>query len=160
MKSTFLILISIFLVSCSTQKVLKTDTQQEIDLSGRWNETDAEIASSELFGNLIAAPWLKDFKSKNEANPTIEVKVFTSNTKGIDENLTRYFESYISANNSIELLSKDSNTSPDYQLYGEIKAKESVAKDFVEYTILIRLANQSGKAVQKDRMVVKKYIKN
>ncbi len=75
------------MLSCSTQKVLKTDTQQEIDLSGRWNNTDAEIATSELFNNLINSTWLKDYKSENNLKPRIEILKFDSNFKDGGEKL-------------------------------------------------------------------------
>jgi len=162
MKNVFLLLFSLLLISCSTQKVLKTDTPKDIDLSGRWNATDAEIASNELFTHLIAAPWLNDFKANNEWNPQIEVEVFKSNVDGIGENLTHYFENYIKADSSVELMSEDANGPPDFKLYGEIQAEESAAEgeNFIEYTIYIRLNHHSGRTVQKDKTVVKKYIKN
>lgn len=161
MKSIFLLLIGAVLFSCSTQKVLKTDTQEAIDLSGRWNNTDAEIASSELFNNLLTSVWLKKYQADNELNARIEILEFDSNFKEGGEELVKYFAQSIEAHSSLELIGKDSDKLPEFFLNGKITAKENKSEkdNFIDYTLFSQLKNSKGEIQWEDSMTVKKYLK-
>ncbi|WKK74155.1 hypothetical protein QYS49_20475 [Marivirga salinae] len=162
MKNFILLLISILMISCSTQKVLKTDTQQDIDLSGRWNNTDAEIATSELFNNLVSSAWLKDYQSQNNLKPRIKILEFDSNFKDGGDKLNHYFTQYTKTDASFELIEDSSEKKAEFFLTGKITAEEFITEsdNYIDYTLITQLKNMDEEILWEDKNIVKKYIKD
>lgn len=162
MKNIFLLLISLAAISCTTQKVLKTDTQDEIDLSGRWNTTDAEIATSELFNSLITSTWLKKQQAANDLKPRVEILEFDSNFKDGGDKLKYYFTQYIEANSSFELIENRTQKLPEFLLMGKITADEFITEsdNYIDYTLTALLKNMDGEIHWEGKTIVKKYIKD
>jgi hypothetical protein len=142
--------------------MLKTDTQNDIDLSGRWNDTDAEIASSELYNSLNRSAWLKDYQGEKEMKPRIEILSFDSNFKDSGEQLAQYFIQYVKKDSSFELISNNTEKSPDFQLSGEIMAEEYIteSQNYIDYRLTAQLKNMNGEIQWEDNTIVKKYIKD
>lgn len=162
MKNIILLLILIITVSCGTQKVLKTDTQTNIDLSGRWNDTDAEIATSELFNNLMSSAWFKDYKANNNQNARIRVQEFESNFNQSGSSLQSYFSKYIRDNQLLDLIDDNSKLKMEFQLAGSITAEEFVTEEqnYIDYVLSTQLKNLEGKVLWENNTIVKKYIKD
>ncbi|SMG12496.1 Peptidoglycan-synthase activator LpoB [Marivirga sericea] len=162
MKTIILLLIGTFAIACSTQKVLKTDTNQDIDLSGRWNNTDAEIASNKLYNSLIGSTWLKEQQAKDNFEPRIEILSFESNFKDEANKLSQYFTQYIRKDSAFELIGNESEKAPDFQLSGEIMAEEFIteSQNYIDYRLTAQLKNMKGEIQWEDNTVIKKYIKN
>ncbi|MBU1086691.1 MAG: penicillin-binding protein activator LpoB [Candidatus Omnitrophica bacterium] len=59
------------LVSGCGTKVKRTEIDQAIDLSGRWNDTDSRFVSEEMIRDCLDRPWLNKFDEKNKRNPTV-----------------------------------------------------------------------------------------
>lgn len=51
--------------SCASRKVARVDSQEVIDLSGRWNDTDSRLVSEEMIGDLLTAKWIPVYENKN-----------------------------------------------------------------------------------------------
>ena len=79
MKKEMLIPIAIILfgiVGCNpTQQVTRVDEKQQIDLSGRWNDTDSRLVSEEMVKDALARIWLTDFLETNGQKPTTIVGI-------------------------------------------------------------------------------------
>lgn len=162
MKNSFLILISIVMFSCSTQKVLKTDTQKDIDLSGRWNNTDAEIATNQLFNSMMTSSWFNDYKADHNQNARIQVEEFETNFNQSGSSLQNYFSKYIQDNQLLELTDKESTLKDEFQLSGSINAEDFINEDqnYIDYILKAQLKDLDGKTLWEDNTVVKKYIKD
>jgi len=61
-----------FLFSCST-KVTRVEVDEQIDLSGNWNDTDSKLVADEMITDSITRPWRDDFLKANQKNPRIIV---------------------------------------------------------------------------------------
>jgi uncharacterized protein (TIGR02722 family) len=76
MKKAFplLLLAAAFLFgsSCNRQ-VQRIDTESTIDLSGRWNDTDARLTSAELVSEIMSRPWLERHTSRTGRQPVVIV---------------------------------------------------------------------------------------
>lgn len=73
-KSGFLILgLALALTSCATSKVARIETEEVIDLSGRWNDTDSRLVAEEMIKDVLNRVWLEDFKTKKSKVPTVIV---------------------------------------------------------------------------------------
>ncbi|MCT4664572.1 MAG: penicillin-binding protein activator LpoB [Flavobacteriales bacterium] len=60
------------LESCN-RKVTRVDVEEEIDLSGRWNDTDSRLAAEELTFEAINASWIEDFRDEKGKKPVVIV---------------------------------------------------------------------------------------
>lgn len=60
------------LSGCKT-KVKRVDVEETIDLSGRWNDTDSQLVSKEMIGDLANRPWIEEYTAKNGKKPVVIV---------------------------------------------------------------------------------------
>jgi hypothetical protein len=59
---------------CSSgKKVSRIDTDETVDLSGNWNDTDSRLVADEMISDALAKPWLTTFLRNNGVNPAIIV---------------------------------------------------------------------------------------
>lgn len=63
------------LVGCSTTKVERVDTKQEVALNDRWNATDSRLVSEEMIADMLTFPWVENFKRQNSVrNPVVIIQ--------------------------------------------------------------------------------------
>lgn len=56
----------LFIGSCSPKReVQRIDTEQAIDLSGRWNDTDSRLAAEDLIYQVLHHRWLDEYQAQN-----------------------------------------------------------------------------------------------
>ena len=61
-----IILITVLLVSCAPKrKVQRIETDQTIDLSGRWNDSDSQAVSAEMIKQLLHDNWINNYNTQN-----------------------------------------------------------------------------------------------
>ncbi|MBK9776937.1 MAG: penicillin-binding protein activator LpoB [bacterium] len=62
------------LAGCGGQKeVIRTDAGEQIDLSGNWNDTDAQKVSAALAAQISSGPWIENFLAEKGKKPTLIV---------------------------------------------------------------------------------------
>lgn len=67
--------------SCNTTKtVTRVNENEEIDLSGRWNDTDSKLVAQQMISDALGRPWLGDFMKVDGAKPTIIVGLVKNRT--------------------------------------------------------------------------------
>lgn len=59
------------LTGCATTSVTRTATDEVIDLSGRWNDSDARLTAEELIRDVLSRPWLLNFVEEEGAKPVV-----------------------------------------------------------------------------------------
>ncbi|GET21684.1 penicillin-binding protein activator LpoB [Prolixibacter denitrificans] len=67
-----LIAFALILGSCSRQ-VTRVATDQAIDLSGRWNDTDSRLTAQALTEQVLNQRWLEDFERTHGRKPVVVV---------------------------------------------------------------------------------------
>jgi len=81
MKYSFrLIIFSLALLSfasCSRQ-ITRVSPDQQIDLSGRWNDTDSKLASEALIHQVLSQNWIENFNQKFNHKPVVIVGLITN----------------------------------------------------------------------------------
>ena len=71
---------AIMLGACSTKKVTRVSPDEQIDLSGRWNDTDSKLTADAMITQSLSEAWLGNFREKNSgAKPVIICGSKTSN---------------------------------------------------------------------------------
>ncbi len=75
MKKIFLpaALILLVLSGCASTKVTRTSSDEVIDLSGRWNDTDSRLTAEEIVSDVLSRPWLDDFLASAGQKPVVIV---------------------------------------------------------------------------------------
>jgi len=59
---------------CSSKKqVSRVDTEETIDLSGNWNDTDSRLVADEMIGDALSRPWLANHLRDAGQNPAVIV---------------------------------------------------------------------------------------
>lgn len=57
----------LLLTGCSSnRKVTRVDSDQAIDLSGRWNDTDSRLVSNEMITDLLTAKWIPVYELRHD----------------------------------------------------------------------------------------------
>ena len=65
---------AVVLFSCSsTPKVTRVAEDEQIDLSGNWNDTDSKLVADEMIADSVAKPWLENFIAQKQNKPRIIV---------------------------------------------------------------------------------------
>lgn len=63
-----------FLIACATgPEVKRVSSEEQIDISGEWNDTDSRLVSEEMIKDALSRPWLEEFLSKNDKKPRVIV---------------------------------------------------------------------------------------
>ena len=78
-KFTTLIIVFILILSCS-RTITRIDPNQQVDLSGRWNDTDSKLVAGEMIKDVINRPWRSDFNDAFNRKPVVIVGVFSNKT--------------------------------------------------------------------------------
>lgn len=63
------------LFACSNRKVERVEADKQIDLSGRWNETDSRLVAEEMVRDAISRPWAMEFNSRQDRKPVLVVGI-------------------------------------------------------------------------------------
>jgi uncharacterized protein (TIGR02722 family) len=75
--SLFVLLLLVSLASgpvgCASRSVARTETDEAIDLSGYWNDTDSRLVSEEMIRDCTSRPWAGDFRQENGEKPRVIV---------------------------------------------------------------------------------------
>jgi uncharacterized protein (TIGR02722 family) len=85
------------LAGCAEQKVSRREAGEQIDLSGKWNDTDSQLVSKESIDDAMTFPWASNFQKQKGRNPVVVafgVKNRTSeliNTQTFMKDLERAF---------------------------------------------------------------------
>ncbi|MDR1911877.1 MAG: penicillin-binding protein activator LpoB [Helicobacteraceae bacterium] len=61
---------ALILSGCST-KVTRIETNEAIDLSGNWNDTDSRLTSEEMIKDMLSRNWLTNFYAKTRKQPVL-----------------------------------------------------------------------------------------
>ena len=83
MKKLFLVvaafvIISEISVSCS-RKVTRIDPSQQIDLSGRWNNTDSRLTAEEMIDTILKDKWIRDHQESHQGQKPVVIVGFVTN---------------------------------------------------------------------------------
>ncbi len=76
---TFLAL-AIAISACSQRTVTRISPDQQIDLSGRWNDIDSKLVAEEMINDVLNRPWREDFTRASGNKPVMIVGMISNKT--------------------------------------------------------------------------------
>ncbi len=81
LSNAFLLLaVLFFAAACSNRTVTRVSPDQQIDLSGRWNDTDSKLVAEEMINDVLSRPWREDFYSSTGKKPVVIVGMIQNKT--------------------------------------------------------------------------------
>ena len=76
-RAIFLAMIVLLLVACGPTthgpRVQRLAADEQVDLSGRWNDTDSNLVSERMVRDLLSRPWLDEYRKTSGRKPTLGV---------------------------------------------------------------------------------------
>jgi len=73
-------ILALLIGSCATRKVTRVDPNEQIDLSGRWNDTDSKQVAEQMSRDVLSKPWLIRFEGQNERPPVVIIGIIVNRT--------------------------------------------------------------------------------
>ncbi|MGA9121196.1 MAG: penicillin-binding protein activator LpoB [Bacteroidota bacterium] len=64
----------------SSRSVSRIESDQAVDLSGDWNDTDSRLVAQEMIKDVLARPWLADFQGMKSRQPVVVVGTVKNRT--------------------------------------------------------------------------------
>jgi uncharacterized protein (TIGR02722 family) len=71
----------VVLFACSGPQVTRVDSNEEIDLSGDWNDTDSKQVAQEMINDSFANRWVEDYKMANGRKPRVIISSVLNKTE-------------------------------------------------------------------------------
>jgi uncharacterized protein (TIGR02722 family) len=68
----------LLIASCSRQ-VTRVSTDQTIDISGSWNNSDSRMVADDLTGKILNAPWINTHQEEHQGKKPVVVVGFVQN---------------------------------------------------------------------------------
>jgi uncharacterized protein (TIGR02722 family) len=87
LKIGVLALALVTLTDCA-RTVTRIDADKQIDLSGRWNDTDAKLVAQEMIKDVLSRQWRENFFNKTNKKPTVIVGMITNKSAEFIESET------------------------------------------------------------------------
>ncbi len=64
----------LLVLGCSAApEVRRTEITETVDLSGRWNDTDARLVADEMIADCLSRPWLGRFRETHGGKPPVVI---------------------------------------------------------------------------------------
>lgn len=70
---------SIFFIASCARQVTRVGTEQTIDISGNWNNSDSRMTAEELTGKILAANWIETHQNEHQGKKPVVVVGFVQN---------------------------------------------------------------------------------
>jgi len=144
MPKVYPILILVFLLSCQTRSVTRIDPSAQMDLSGRWNDTDSRKVADQMIYNLFDSPGFKNYAKEKGRKPIIIVGLVRNKTsEHIDaDNYVKKFEVVIHNSGVADLVESD-------EFRDKLRVERAQQQDYADPAT----AKQWGKELGADLML-------
>jgi penicillin-binding protein activator len=80
LSASFLVAAFLTAPSCARRSVTRVAPDKVIDLSGKWNETDARLAAETLTNQALSGEWLGNFMAAKTRKPVVIVGLVRNNS--------------------------------------------------------------------------------
>ncbi|HRE50117.1 MAG TPA: penicillin-binding protein activator LpoB [Flavitalea sp.] len=71
--AAFILVSATLIISSCSRKVTRIDSSEQIDLSGRWNNTDSRLTAESMVKDILSSPWVSDHAQAKGKKPVVIV---------------------------------------------------------------------------------------
>jgi penicillin-binding protein activator len=139
MKSFFWSTVIVVCISCQSNNVTRIDPQTQVDLRGRWNDSDSRMVAEKMTNDLFASERFKEYSSENGKKPTIIVGLIKNKTtEHIDaSNYIKKFELAIYNSNVADLVESD-------EFRDKLRQERAEQQDFADPATVAQWGKETG----------------
>lgn len=101
-----LAVVSLGFISCAGTTLKRVEADTVIDLSGKWNDVDAQLVTEKMVEEMLSKPWLTKFAAKKGREPRVIVgEVRNKTEEHIDtEVMTKSIENELINSGSVQFV--------------------------------------------------------
>lgn len=133
------LLLMLLMVGCQTRQVTRLDPSTQIDLSGRWNDTDSRKVADQMIYDLFDSDSFKNYAKDRDAKPVIVVGFIRNKTaEHIDaDNFVKKFEVVIHNSGTADLVE-----SSDFR--DQLRVERLEQQEFADPATVKRMGMETG----------------
>lgn len=126
-------------VSCQPHSVTRVTPDAQIDLSGRWNDSDSRMVAEKMISDLFASERFKEYAGQNGKKPVIVVGLIRNKTsEHIDAaNYIKKFEMAIYNSNVADLVESD-------EFRDQLRKERAEQQDFADPATVAQWGKETG----------------
>ena len=139
MYKTIITFLLLALAGCQTRQVTRLDPATEIDLSGRWNDTDSRKVADQMIFDLFDSDSFKNYAKNKSTKPVIVVGMSRNKTsEHIDaDNFIKKFEVVIHNSGVADLVESD-------QFRDQLRVERLEQQDYADPATVKKMGMESG----------------
>lgn len=139
MKSAFWIALILTSISCQPRTVTRVEPNTQIDLSGRWNDTDSRMVAEKMINDLFVSERFKEYAQQRNKKPVIIVGLIRNKTsEHIDAaNYVKKFEMAIYNSNAADLVESD-------EFRDQLRKERAEQQDFADPATIAQWGKETG----------------
>ncbi len=132
-------LIFLALIGCQTRQVTRLDPATQIDLSGRWNDSDSRKVADQMIFDLFDSESFKQYASNKSAKPVIILgSILNKTAEHIDaNNFVKKFEMVIHKTGVADLVESD-------EFRDKLRVERTEQQDFADPATMKKMGLESG----------------
>ncbi len=150
----FAVIVALMFLSCGSTTVKRVDTSTVMDLSGNWNDVDAQMVAEQMVEEMLSRPWLKKYlknkgrepriivgEIRNKTDEHIDVEVFR---KDIEKELTNSGEvQFVASKTEREEIREERADMQEYSSEDTRKKfKKELAADYMLKGVITAIIDQ------------------
>jgi uncharacterized protein (TIGR02722 family) len=74
-----IVILSFSIIPGCSHKVTRIDPEEQVDISGRWNNTDSRLVAEDITKDILGANWLTDHMASKSGQRPVVIVGFVSN---------------------------------------------------------------------------------
>ena len=139
LNSFFWIALAVISLSCQPRTVTRVEPDTQIDLSGRWNDTDSRMVAEKMINDLFGSQRFKEYAEQRNKKPVIVVSLISNKTsEHIDAaNYVKKFEMAIYNSNAADLVESD-------EFRDELRKERAEQQDFADPATIAQWGKETG----------------
>jgi penicillin-binding protein activator len=139
MKRVTWIAFAIIVSACQPRTVTRVDPNTQIDLSGRWNDSDSRMVAEKMINDLFVSERFKEYAEQNAKKPVIIVGLIKNKTsEHIDAaNYIKKFEMAIYNSNAADLVESD-------EFRDQLRKERAEQQDFADPATIAKWGHETG----------------
>lgn len=133
------VLLAVLIAGCQTRQVTRLDPATEIDLSGRWNDTDSRKVADQMIYDLFDADSFKEYAKAKTTRPVIVVGMIRNKTaEHIDaDNFIKKFEMVIHNSGTADIVESS-------EFRDQLRVERLEQQEFADPSTVKQMGKETG----------------
>jgi penicillin-binding protein activator len=129
----------VLLMSCQPHSVTRVTPDTQIDLSGRWNDSDSRMVAEKMINDLFSSERFKEYSEQKGKKPVVVVGLIRNKTsEHIDAaNYIKKFEMAIYNSNVADLVESD-------EFRDQLRKERAEQQDFADPATVAQWGKETG----------------